>query len=268
MRQRKQTLNNRSNKSQRQNPKTNGSDPIFGVILVQIILCVILVASLVVVKKLDKDTFNSTKQRITELADINIETSLVTKTIDNVKFNYNYAGNLFTDFINPNKDKSDGKGGSNPVSIKDKLGMHEQLKPPVNASFAPIMTSAKLLAPISGTITSGFGYRYHPITKKIDFHTGIDVAAQEGTNILSALPGKVIEIGQSNIYGNYIVIEHSKGFKTVYSHCSKIIASVGMQLKRGERIATVGSTGISTGPHLHFEIKINDTFVDPTWVLL
>lgn len=128
------------------------------------------------------------------------------------------------------------------------------------------MVSAKLAIPVSGTVTSLFGYRLHPLTDNLDFHTGMDIAAPTGTPIKAVLPGRVVETGESAILGNYLVIDHGGGLKTTYGHCSALIAQEGMNLRQGERVALVGSTGISTGPHLHFEVEAGGLTADPAWL--
>lgn len=155
-------------------------------------------------------------------------------------------------------------GGMLPVNEKD---TGELLPPPKGSTLSPIYLSANMKPPITGIITSGFSYRYHPITGGSDFHTGLDIAATEGTPILAALPGEVVEAGYSQIYGNYIVLQHADNLKTSYSHCSEIIADEGMTVRQGERIALVGETGTATGPHLHFSVIVEDEFADPSWVL-
>lgn len=138
---------------------------------------------------------------------------------------------------------------------------------PQGMTFRKVQTESQLSAPLSGTITSPFGYREHPITGEADFHTGIDIAAGEGTAIHCAADGVVTETGWSDIYGNYLVVQHSDNFRTKYAHCSRLIAQQGDVLRRGERIALVGSTGVSTGPHLHFETIVEELRCDPLWLL-
>jgi len=113
------------------------------------------------------------------------------------------------------------------------------------------------------TISSGYGMRYHPILKKNKMHTGIDIPAQAGTDILAANDGKVIVASWQTGYGNTVIIDHGGGIATLYSHCSKILVKEGQTVKRGEVIAKVGSTGWSTGPHLHFEVIKDGKTVDP-----
>ncbi len=155
-------------------------------------------------------------------------------------------------------------GGLNPVNVDDISNMEI---PPKGSTLMPVYLNSKIKPPVSGVITSGFAYRYHPVTGTSDFHTGIDVAANEGTPILAALPGEVVEVGESQVYGNYIVLQHASNLRTSYAHCSKILASEGMAVRQGERIALVGETGVATGPHLHFSVIVDGEFTDPRWVL-
>ncbi|MBV8364148.1 MAG: peptidoglycan DD-metalloendopeptidase family protein [Candidatus Eremiobacteraeota bacterium] len=117
--------------------------------------------------------------------------------------------------------------------------------------------------PVHGPITSPFGWRIHPISGVRRFHEGIDIAASSGTPIAAAEAGRVIIAGWYGGYGNYISIDHGGGVSTGYGHCSAIYVSVGQDVSRGQAIGAVGSTGFSTGPHLHFEVRINGKPVDP-----
>ena len=121
--------------------------------------------------------------------------------------------------------------------------------------------------PVSGRVTSFYGFRIHPLTAADDFHRGLDIAAPSGAGIHTPLPGRVAEIGESAIYGNYVTLDHGNGCQTTYCHCAEIIAEQGANLRKGELIARVGSTGISTGPHLHFEVQKNGVYFNPAWVV-
>lgn len=135
-------------------------------------------------------------------------------------------------------------------------------------SFAPYVTTDKLLSPVeNGRYTSYFGYRTNPITGEWSFHTGLDIAATEGTKIRCALNGTVTKVGEDERAGKYIIVTHSEGFQTFYCHCSEILAEVGMNLLKGETLALVGSTGWSTGPHLHFEVRRDGIRLNPLWAL-
>ncbi len=117
--------------------------------------------------------------------------------------------------------------------------------------------------PVKGSISSGYGWRIHPITKVRHFHGGIDIAAPQGTAVRAGAGGKVIRAGRMGNYGLGIVIDHGNGYTSWYGHNSKLLVRVGDLVQRGQTIAQVGSTGLATGPHLDFRIKIKDQTVDP-----
>jgi murein DD-endopeptidase MepM/ murein hydrolase activator NlpD len=117
--------------------------------------------------------------------------------------------------------------------------------------------------PVSGRITSSFGYRVSPTRNGIEFHYGIDLAAPSGTPIYAPAAGTVVFSDWNGGYGRLIIIDHGYGIKTLYAHNSQNLVKVGETVKRGELIGRLGSTGVSTGPHTHFEIRQNNVPVDP-----
>ncbi|NLK64874.1 MAG: peptidoglycan DD-metalloendopeptidase family protein [Tissierellia bacterium] len=123
----------------------------------------------------------------------------------------------------------------------------------------------ELLWPLPGhyRITSEYGGRIHPITGKWSTHGGTDIAAPYGTNILSSNDGVVIFAGYHYSYGNYIIVDHGGGIATLYAHCSKLLARDGQAVSKGEPIAQIGSTGESTGNHLHYEVRVNGVRKNP-----
>ncbi len=126
--------------------------------------------------------------------------------------------------------------------------------------------NGKFLFPMASytRVSSPYGYRIHPITGTKKLHAGIDYAAPYGTAIYAAEDGVVLTSGWINGYGYTVTINHGGGYVTLYAHCSKLLVGAGQAVKRGETIAKVGSTGNSTGNHLHFEVKVNGKAVNPT----
>ncbi len=114
-----------------------------------------------------------------------------------------------------------------------------------------------------GWISSDYGWRYHPILGYDRFHSGIDYAANTNSPILAAESGVVILSGSNGGYGNCVIIDHGGGVSTLYGHANKLLVSKGDQVIRGQKIALVGSTGLSTGPHLHFEVRVNGETTNP-----
>ena len=115
----------------------------------------------------------------------------------------------------------------------------------------------------STRITSEFGYRIHPILKVKKLHTGMDIGAAAGTKVLAANSGTVIKAGWNNSYGNVVMIDHGDKIVTLYAHNSKLLVSTGDVVSKGQSIALVGSTGQSTGPHIHFEVRVDGQYKDP-----
>jgi murein DD-endopeptidase MepM/ murein hydrolase activator NlpD len=121
--------------------------------------------------------------------------------------------------------------------------------------------------PAYGRISGRFGYRTHPIYHRRMMHTGLDIAARSGTPIRATLDGRVKFVGWKGGYGRTVILEHANGYETLYGHCSKTLVKKGQSVKKGQTIASVGSTGVSNGPHLHFEVKKNGKRVNPDKLL-
>lgn len=124
----------------------------------------------------------------------------------------------------------------------------------------------KFIKPLNGTVSSGFGARESQYQNVRGYHTGIDIAANSGTPILASMQGIVELVSSDGDYGKHVKIRCNNVY-TLYAHCSKILVKEGQIVAEGQEIARVGSTGNSTGPHLHFEIRIDDRFVDPAKVI-
>ncbi len=137
----------------------------------------------------------------------------------------------------------------------------EQIKKVSNLN---IKGKNSLVLPVHGKVTSHFGERLDPFSGEGARHKGVDIASNSGTDILCAADGIVTQVGyEENGYGKFIVVKHSNGFETLYAHCSELVAKKGEKITAGDTIAKVGSTGKSTGSHLHFEIIVKDIPIDP-----
>lgn len=123
--------------------------------------------------------------------------------------------------------------------------------------------SSGLMAPVAGRITSGFGYRVHPILRYARFHAGIDFGAPWGSPIVAAADGQVVGAGYAGGYGRQVRIVHAGGLVTSYSHMSSVVAQPGLPVRQGQVIGYVGSSGLSTGPHVHFEVRVGGRPVNP-----
>lgn len=126
-----------------------------------------------------------------------------------------------------------------------------------------IVDALPTLLPSIGELTSPFGYRVHPISGVRKLHAGVDIAAVTGTPIFAAGNGTVVFSGKKGGYGSVVEIDHGYGYITLYGHASKLLVKTGDKVVRGQKVALVGSTGASTGPHLHFEVMVDSVKVDP-----
>lgn len=121
--------------------------------------------------------------------------------------------------------------------------------------------------PLEGVMTSPFGWRESPVNGESEFHYAVDLAAEEGTEILAFAEGKVRAVGDSSSLGHYLILDHASGYSTLYAHCSRIAAAAGSEVSCGETIAEVGQSGNATGPHLHFQIYRGSTYLNPVYYL-
>jgi murein DD-endopeptidase MepM/ murein hydrolase activator NlpD len=157
--------------------------------------------------------------------------------------------------------------GSDLQLVRWSEGGHESWVDAVHEA-TPEPVESGLIMPAAGRITSYFGYRYHPILHFTRFHAGIDIGASWGSPIVAAADGQVVGAGWAGGYGRQVQIAHGGGMVSTYSHMSEIAAVPGSLVRRGQVIGYVGSSGLSTGPHLHFEIKQGGTPVNPLGVRL
>ena len=138
-----------------------------------------------------------------------------------------------------------------------------RIPPPSYCSYDKVEINFAYVKPLSGTVTSKYGYRDHPIIEDASFHTGIDIAAKSGTTVSCFADGKVLEAKYNDTYGNYVLVEHRGGIRSFYGHNSKLVVKSGATVKKGQKIAEVGTSGMSTGPHLHFEVRNGTKRLNP-----
>ena len=130
----------------------------------------------------------------------------------------------------------------------------------------PPAAESGMIMPVDGHVTSYFGYRYHPILHFTRFHAGLDIGASWGSPIVAAGDGRVIAAGWAGGYGREVQIAHAGGITSLYGHMSQIVAEPGSFVRAGQLIGYVGSSGLSTGPHVHFEVRVGGTPVNPLGV--
>ncbi len=122
--------------------------------------------------------------------------------------------------------------------------------------------------PVRGWVTSGFGPRVSPFTEKPAWHDGLDIGAQANSPVQAPALGRVVTVAFDSKMGNMVKLDHGYGIETVYGHLAKSLVKEGQRVKRGDVVALVGSTGLSTGPHLHYMVKKNGQALDPTKFIL
>ena len=165
---------------------------------------------------------------------------------------------VYADVFNLKKEEKDSSVSRQPVAKAQAHTVLEMCGPPEIKKEAE-----RWIMPHPGEISSVYGERVHPVTGEVNTHNGIDIAASYGENVCTVHSGTVEKTGTDNVNGNYIIVNHGEGITSVYIHLSVICVNPGQMLQPGEKIGEVGSTGVSTGPHLHFEIKENGVSVNP-----
>ena len=126
---------------------------------------------------------------------------------------------------------------------------------------------SETVTPALGWVSSSFGWREHPVDGGEKFHNGVDLAVNNGTDVLAFADGTVDYIGDSPVYGLYLQLSHAGGVKSFYAHCGQLLVQQGQTVAAGERVALSGDTGNATGPHLHFELKLNGVLLNPLYYI-
>jgi murein DD-endopeptidase MepM/ murein hydrolase activator NlpD len=150
------------------------------------------------------------------------------------------------------------------ISAKKEAQLRALIRRSSAAGYVPIPRSAgAYIYPVNGPVTSNYGYRVHPIRGTTRLHTGMDFGVGYGVPILAADNGVVIHSGWYGGYGNTVILDHGGGFTTLYAHASSLSVQAGQTVKQGQIVSRVGSTGMSTGPHLHFEVRYHGNPINP-----
>lgn len=136
---------------------------------------------------------------------------------------------------------------------------------PANTELLQQVLGFAYASPVAGQLSSSFGLRTDPLEGGRRFHYGLDIAAEEGAVVSSFADGTVTAVGESSELGRYVTVSHPNGYATLYAHCTRITASSGQQVSRGDPIAEVGETGRATGNHLHFELHHGSTYLNPIY---
>lgn len=217
---------------------------------------------------MDIDDMYSQINEILRINDGKTEKDKVKENInDNINNNINSnINNNTSNNINNNEDnnkdgKSDNKGDNKSDNKNNSKNNNESGNDSYIGNNRDI--GLEFILPVEGVVSSFFGERLDPVTNKIKYHSGIDIEASVNSQIKAAEDGKVIEVSEHRMYGKYIKLEHFGGTITIYAHCSKILINEGAKVNKGDIIAEVGNTGVSTGSHLHFEIWINEEPKNP-----
>lgn len=248
----------------------NKKDYLLKTLGMQFLICLLLFAVLFGLKESNNDLFDEVKKMFSEQLEEQIDKDDLIEAFNSVNSGKMSDNTDNKAVITPESDEEAyvpfeepslsaeiiAEGGVDiSIASKDEI--------PDNVSVSSYILNKNMVAPLSGEITSKFGVRTHPISNELSFHSGIDIAADEGKPIYSAFDGTVITADYDQWNGNYLKIKHENEILTVYCHCKKLNVEEGQNIRAGEIIAFVGSTGNSTGPHLHFELRINDISYDP-----
>ena len=245
--------------------KKNKKDYLTKTLILQFSVCLILFGLLFALKSSNNTFYKEVKNLFSDRLEDNISFDEVQSVFANIKqkTSENKEENTTeseTEYIPPEEPSLSAQiiasGGND-----KKVSSAEEI--PDNVSRDDYELSQKMILPVKGTVSSEFGTRIHPISGDLRFHAGIDIAADEGTKIHSAFDGEVVKADYDQWNGNFIKIQHENGIMTVYCHCKKLNVKKGQIIRAGEIIGTVGSTGNSTGPHLHFELRINNISYNP-----
>lgn len=238
-------------KTEQTAPAEKKGNPVNTVMLVQLVVCILAVASIFLIGRLSPQTFEFIRNEYNRIMSVDMDAEEIASSAKKVI---------------KKSETSEGEQTAEREQTRKKQSVNT-VKSAADGEAMAVMSLFKsdeeITVPVHGEITSEYGNRTNPVSGEYLMHSGIDIAADLGTEIRAAYSGIVSEVGSNSVGGNYISVVHRDGSETLYCHCSEIIAKKGDVIRAGEVIALVGSTGRSTGPHLHFEIIVDGKTENP-----
>ena len=217
--------------------------------IVQLVVCIFAVVSVFLIGRLSPQTFEFIRDEYNRIMSVDMDAKEIASSAKKV--------------IERAEATDEGQTAEESTERKNVNTVKSAADGEVMAVMSLFKSDEEITVPVHGEITSEYGNRTNPVSGEYLMHSGVDIAASQGTEIRAAYSGIVSEVGSNSVGGNYISLVHKDGSETLYCHCSKIIAEKGDVIRAGETIALVGSTGRSTGPHLHFEITVDGKTENP-----
>ncbi len=231
------------------------TDPLVGLWKQQTVICLLLLVAAVAIRYVNADVYQYVRSGyINRFCDVTSPSQVVDEEPSTVTPDEVPAMATVT--------ATDGVGADLGDSVDDSLAVTQS-----HLLLTGTTVQNKLVVPVNGTVTSPFGYRIHPIYGTRLFHNGVDIGADQGTPVVAAMSGWVEKAEYSDSYGYYVILNHGNDFCTVYAHCSALQVTQGAWVEQGDEIALVGSTGVATGPHLHFEVRRGEYKIDPSFLV-
>ncbi len=258
----------REPRARRSGEKEKPKKSLTGVTAVQLVLSLVITAMLFAVCRTDGGLSQNIKEFYGKISENDMSVSQILGTFKKVA-QFTFAPTTSWDgTFKPNNDEQSDESSSPSTEPSTENQGETTDTTGEKAVFSPVYLTVNFLNPVdSHNITSNFGYRTSPISGKYSLHTGLDIAAPEGSKITAVCDGVVEKADKNDMRGNYVIIRHSNSLKTTYNHCSQLLVREGMHIRAGETIALVGSTGASTGSHLHFEVMLGGKYINPLWVI-
>lgn len=219
------------------------------VMIVQLVVCIFAVVSVFLIGRLSPQTFEFIRDEYNRIMSVDMDAKEIASSAKKV--------------IERAEATDEGQTAEKSTERKNVNTVKSAADGEVMAVMSLFKSDEEITVPVHGEITSEYGNRTNPVSGEYLMHSGVDIAASQGTEIRAAYSGIVSEVGSNSVGGNYISLVHKDGSETLYCHCSKVIAEKGDVIRAGETIALVGSTGRSTGPHLHFEITVDGKTENP-----